>query len=69
MNLFILNEFGSDTTSDWPEANKAFASAVIEDNDINPDNWWLYVIVLVGIIAGFRVLAIAALARRAAAFF
>jgi len=69
MNLFILNEFGSDTTSDWPEANKAFAATVIEENDITPDKWWLYVIVLVGIIAGFRVLAIAALARRAAAFF
>ena len=70
MNLFVLNEFGEQTTGDWPEAQQQQVKQVIIDgNDIDPDHWWVYVLFLGAIIFAFRALAILALARRAATFF
>jgi len=70
MNLFLLNEFGEQTTDDWPEAQQLFVKErIVEANDADPDKWWLYVLILIAIIASFRILAILALARRAASFF
>lgn len=69
MNLFILIEFGASNVASWPVALQQSASAIISLNDITPDHWWVYVLIIVGIIAGFRLLSILALARRAAAFF
>jgi len=69
MNLFILNEFGDETTAAWSPELQAAARTIVAANDIDQDRWWVYVLVLIGIVAGFRGLAVLALARRAAAFF
>lgn len=69
MNLYILNEFGESTREGWPLHLQIQAKTMIERNDIDPDHWWVYALVLVLLILFFRLLSILALARRAAAFF
>ena len=71
INLNILNEFGEATqeAGDWTAARKAEAMAFIARNDIEADDWWFYLMMLVILIAVFRVLAIMALAHRASSFF
>ena len=66
---FIINEFGASTRAGWTAEQQADAERLISANDIVPDKTWLYLVVLVLIIAIFRVLSIAALARRARKFF
>ena len=68
MNLMILNEFGAGTRADWSPQQQEGAKSIIDDNDINPGQWWLYVLILLAGISFFRLLAIIALARRAARF-
>ena len=69
MNLFILNEFGEGTTEGWDPAARAAANAIVDNNDIDPDSWWVYLLILLVLICAFRLLAILALAKRAEAFF
>eukprot|EP00928_Gymnodinium_smaydae_P015913 TRINITY_DN1591_c0_g1_i4.p1 TRINITY_DN1591_c0_g1~~TRINITY_DN1591_c0_g1_i4.p1 ORF type:complete len:616 (+),score=124.93 TRINITY_DN1591_c0_g1_i4:56-1849(+) len=69
MNLYILNEFGEDTRQDWSFGQQMAAKAVIATNDIDPDMYWLYILILVGLTVGFRLLSICALAKRASSFF
>jgi len=76
MNLFILIEFGSATTKDWGPNSQATraqlqarAAEIVSSNDIYPNDWWVYVLVLIAITSGFRFLALFTLARRAASFF
>jgi len=45
------------------------AKALLEHNDIEQSQWWVYVLVLVAIIVAFRSLAMLLLSRRAAASF
>ena len=68
MNLFILNEFGSASRQDWPPELQAQAEYIVLNNDIDPDAWWVYALVLIVLICMFRLLAIAALAWRATTF-
>ena len=42
MNLNIMNEFGEESTKDWPAEKAARASIFISNNEINPDHGWLY---------------------------
>mmetsp|Transcript_9863 Transcript_9863/g.24408 ORF Transcript_9863/g.24408 Transcript_9863/m.24408 type:complete len:592 (+) Transcript_9863:152-1927(+) len=69
MNLFILIEFGSDKVNSWSPEQQEFASETIETNDVAPNDWYIYVIILLAIISCFRGLSTFLLARRAAAFF
>jgi ABC-type multidrug transport system permease subunit len=69
INLLLLNEFGESTRADWSDAQKFMANSIIEGNDINPDLWWVNLIVLLGLVVFFRSMAILALSRRAATFF
>ena len=69
MNLFILNEFGEGTTAGWEEGPRKAAKAIVDNNDIDPDRWWVYLLILLVLICAFRLLAILALAKRAEAFF
>jgi len=69
MNLFILNEFGEGTTAGWEEGPRKAAKAIVDNNDIDPDSWWVYLLILLVLICAFRLLAILALAKRAEAFF
>jgi len=83
MNLNILNEFGPDATSSWPDIYTFNPATGMKDvplkatvnaefvvrNSIDPDHVWVYVGILLAIIVVVRMLSILALARRAAAFF
>ena len=48
---------------------KGEAAWIVDNNEIDPDDWWVYVLVLLAIGVAFRLLAVAALSRRAAKFF
>ena len=48
---------------------KAEAAWIVDNNEIEPEDWWVYVLVLLAIGVVFRLLAVAALSRRAAKFF
>lgn len=71
INLNILTEFGEDTQEmrNWDPAHRAMANAFIEANDVDPDLWWFYVMMLILLTVFFRVLSIAALAKRAMSFY
>ena len=82
MNLFTLTEFGENTVETWEETydgseiddmtllqRKGEAAWIVDNNEIDPDDWWVYVLVLLAIGVAFRLLAVAALSRRAAKFF
>jgi len=71
INLLILNEFGEATreAGNWTAAQKFAAETFIEVNDIYEDDWYIYLLALIGLFCFFRVVAIIALARRASAFF
>ena len=69
MNLLVLNEFGEGTRDSWTAAQQAQAQYIIERNDIYPADWWVYLLILLLLVCVFRLLAIVALARRAATFF
>eukprot|EP00931_Biecheleriopsis_adriatica_P008404 TRINITY_DN109599_c0_g1_i1.p1 TRINITY_DN109599_c0_g1~~TRINITY_DN109599_c0_g1_i1.p1 ORF type:complete len:625 (+),score=149.82 TRINITY_DN109599_c0_g1_i1:59-1933(+) len=69
MNLYILNEFGESTREDWPIGAQSAASAFIDSNDIDKDNPWIYILILVCIIVVVRMLSVAALAKRSSSFF
>ena len=62
-------EFGSSTTRSWLPSQQVEAAAILSSNDVAEKDWWIYLLILVGITAMFRTLAILALARRARAFF
>ena len=55
--------------NNWTDAERAAADFLLEKNEVEPDDWWLYLVMLVVLIFAFRTVAVIALARRAAAFF
>jgi len=70
MNLFVLNEFGSSSyDSSRPAMVEMVHESIINQNDIDPDNWWLYYVILLALVVVFRALSIAALAWRASTYF
>lgn len=69
MSLNIFNEFGEEATKDWPVVAQMNAARLIEANELDKDNSWMYILVLVLIVVVIRLLSVAALARRASAFF
>lgn len=69
MNLYILTEFGEETTKNWPMGAKMAATSFIDSNDIDTDSAWLYVLILILLIVGVRLLSVLALAQRANSFF
>merc|ERR1712137_227010 len=69
LSVHILNEFGAETTKDWPAGAQSDATRLININEIEEDFAWMYMLILVLITAVVRLLSIAALARRANKFF
>mmetsp|Transcript_61421 Transcript_61421/g.129589 ORF Transcript_61421/g.129589 Transcript_61421/m.129589 type:complete len:101 (-) Transcript_61421:485-787(-) len=59
MNLLLLIEFND--VQGGPE--------MLEANDINEDDWWIYLLVLLVIFVGFRILGMIALSRKAKALY
>lgn len=69
LNLHILNEFGPETTRDWPVDAQIDAATLVNSNEIDEDHAWMYMLILVVLIIVFRLLSIGALAHRAKRFF
>ncbi len=69
MNLWLINEFGEATRASWTPEQQMGARLILERNSVEPELWYVYMVVLLGLVAAFRTLAIFALARRADAFF
>ena len=69
--MALLNEFGEVTqeAKNWTSAQRAAADSFVENIDVNPNDWYIYLIVLLSLLCFFRGLAIFALAKRASAFF
>lgn len=59
MNLILVTEFDGSPSG----------SLMLKANDVDPDDTWLYIVVLVAITVGFRFLAMLGLRRKARAFY
>lgn len=68
MNLILLTEFSPRLASCQGGAKEACAN-VITNNDINANDWWVYVILLVALFVGFRTLGAIVLVRKAQRFY
>jgi len=71
INLIMINEFGKDTQQarDWPAAERVQADRLLAFNDVDPQLWWLYMVILVGLFFAFRTLGVFALVWKARSFF
>lgn len=68
MNLVLMTEF--DTSLDSCQGGaKANCEAVITSNDIDKDRFWVYIILLVVLFLGFRILASIILVHKAKRFY
>jgi len=68
MNLVLLTEF--DSTNKSCQGGAALnCETVITSNDISKTNFWAYIILLVAIFLGFRILASIILVHKAKRFY
>ncbi len=68
MNLVLLIEFNTDLPHCQGKARVA-CDHVLIDNDIIQEDWWVYVLCLFAVFAGFRVLAGVVLKHKAERFY
>ena len=70
INLFLINEFASyrDSCEDSPNAARN-CFHVKDANDVEAELWWMYALILFALFAGFRVLAMFKLAKKAVRFY
>jgi ABC-type multidrug transport system ATPase subunit/ABC-type multidrug transport system permease subunit len=69
MNLLILLEFHPDQSSCEGPGAEENCRMVLSENDVVINQWWVYMLILVALFVGFRVLGAIALARRAKKFY
>lgn len=70
INLFVINEFASYRDSCEESPQSAYnCNHIKEVNDIHPEYWWVYALILFGLFAGFRTLAMYKLAKKAVRFY
>ena len=68
MNLVLMTEF--DTSLDSCQGGaKSNCEAVITSNDIDKDKFWVYIILLIALFLGFRILASIILVHKAKRFY
>ena len=72
INLLLVAEFGPAVTDGWDLRDslnnvtyREKAAALLSSEGINPDDWWVNGVALLGIIVAFRFISILALSRRA----
>jgi hypothetical protein len=66
MNITLAEEFGWDRCSD---ALKPACASLLKANDIEQDDWLVYVAILIAAFAFFRLAAVAALVNHARHFY
>jgi ABC-type multidrug transport system ATPase subunit/ABC-type multidrug transport system permease subunit len=70
MNLILLTEFDPENDSCTSSIGAANACAgVLESNDINSDDTWIYILMLLAIFIGFRVIAVTILVANSKRFY
>ena len=68
INLALITEFNSDLKSCQGDSAPS-CQAIIDTNDIEEDLWWVYVIVLIALFIGFRLIAALILVQKAKRFY
>jgi ABC-type multidrug transport system ATPase subunit len=69
MNLLILLEFHPELDScEGPGADEN-CRQVLSENDVIINRWWVYMLILIALFAGFRIMGAVALSRRAKKFY
>ncbi|CAE7272772.1 ABCG7, partial [Symbiodinium microadriaticum] len=70
INLFVINEFASyrHSCDRSPEAQMN-CFHYKDANNVEPSLWWMYALILFGLFAGFRILAMYLLAKKAVRFY
>ena len=70
INLFVINEFASYREScNDSEESRMSCYHYKDANDVEPSLWWVYTLILFGLFAVFRVLAMYKLAKKAVRFY
>ena len=66
MNLALIAEFGGDAGCPANNTLRCETSAdLLAENDVNEDDWWVYVLVLALLFIVFRITAATCLAAKA----
>jgi len=68
INMLLITEFAAPTTDSWTDKQKNAAEALLQIEEIHPDEWWINLVVLVSLVVAFRFIGIVALSRRAASY-
>lgn len=70
LNLILLIEFDIDRVENdlnnatiFPSINASYV-AVLDDNRVDKDDWWIYLLVLLGMLVAFRLIALFALTSK-----
>lgn len=70
LNLILINEFAPWRESCHGEPAATNCAAVLENNDVDPEYWWVYVIILIGgLFLTVKVLGAIILARNSLRFY
>jgi ABC-type multidrug transport system permease subunit len=68
LNLILITEFDASLPSCSGE-NAANCENILHINDVDPSKWWVYMLVLIALFIGFRLIAAMLLVRRAQRYF
>ena len=68
MNLLILTEFDLDNKSCQGDAAGACSDVAVY-NDVHKNDWWIYVLILLALFAGFRIFGVLMLIEKAKRFY
>jgi ABC-type multidrug transport system permease subunit len=70
LNIVLMNEFSASQASCQESEEAAFNCAkILNDNKIDKDDWWVYVMVLAALFVGLRAIAMSVLAKKAVKFY
>jgi ABC-type multidrug transport system ATPase subunit len=68
LNLILITEFDASNASCEGDA-AANCHGILEDNNIDPDSWWVYMLVLIALFIAFRVVGAFILVKKAQRFY
>ena len=68
LNLILIVEFSEDNSNCAGGAAEN-CKVVLAQNDIHPDQWWVYMLLLGALFVGFRIMAAMLLVQKAKRFY
>lgn len=69
LNLVLMNEFAASQDSCQGEEEAINCAKILDDNNIEKDDWWLYMLILAALFVGLRVIAMTVLSKKAVKFY